>query len=202
MSLEDLTTYVEVDPFSRIVVDSLKVVSTGVNRRHGEHLYKDFTSDFFGDFVITGRFNLSSAQAASVPLIFCLQNATGGLFQVIQAAGDAISLVLNTTPLIYLRETDSGVTNQSSGISISFSTNYWIKLISSGTDLELYVYDDAAMTSLVGSVSLVQTAGVDYRYFYPSQTYEDGINDWTHTIEVGDINLNPGIVVFRRRMED
>ena len=212
--LEDLTTYIEVDPNGRLVVDSAKVVATALSRNEDAYVYKDFGIDHFdGDFSHLARFKpVTSSDTGAVIFPYLLANTVDDAFGIQSGGGSYLGCFFISAASITqlrLRESDSGTTYDDISAGLSLGTNYWPDYSRDeavGTYGTFYgdIYDDIDYTSLFDALSVtLHTNKKDYRYAYAINTFNTGAVA-ADSIESGDFDLQEiaNIVILRRRMED
>ncbi|KKL20224.1 hypothetical protein LCGC14_2457620, partial [marine sediment metagenome] len=189
MALEDFNTYTEVDPNSRITVATRRVTWTALTENEDAYVYKDKGVNFFdGDFVHLFTVRTSAVSATTRNGYWALTNTLDDLVGTDTADGSYLALRFEfTDPLLSLRlnEVDSGDFRESSNITISLNTTYYLKVyrdesVGSFGTLYLAIYTDAARTTLLSSVvSLaLNTSKKDFRYIHAVITYNNGANDF------------------------
>jgi hypothetical protein len=158
---EDLTTYTEVDPNSRITVTSARSTFTGLTRNEDAYVYKDFGAFYFGDFEIYADVRLNSgSENDSLVGIIGLSNTVNdwddwgaGLSVHFMKAGGNNYLVLF----------EIGGSNDF--YVISGDTTYYVTFERVGTACTLKVYSDSARTNLLDTLSITVNT-TTWRYLY------------------------------------
>ena len=193
MATENLTTYVEVDPNSRFSVTQTRVTISGLLGSDSDHyVYKDFGVDYFsGDFTIDLTIRISSTAAVSGGILWCLANVIDSWMDLRNANESALAIELARgsdppTNQLNIREADSGTVYTGATYNISVNTTYYLTVkrdegIGTYGTIYLYIYSDAARTSLITSSSIaLHTSKKDFRYHYAimSQKY----SGWTGAI--------------------
>lgn len=167
---EDLTSYTEVDPNSRITITSSRVTAASLTRNEDAYVYKSFGVGYFDLIQLNFSFLI------------------GGLTDIDGWIGAGFSNNVNDISgwseylLIYLWASGSGVavaqifTEEADDTSsnLSLNTVYYATLARSGDAVSLYIYSNAARTSLVDTLTCSISSSRVFRYFYPMSSDNGG----------------------------
>lgn len=205
MTVEDFTTYTELDPNNHLTVASSTHVDFKAYRNEDCRLYKDYgagaISGNFTHFVdVTPQtyggtdYGLGWVWGLSVDTV----DDELGLKNANKTAVCVEISELNNNPILNLVEIYNGsryiTTNLVIGI---WGAARYLKMVKVGTTLYCYIYTDSARTSqITGSpVSLVLHGDWSFRYVFASNTYNDGTNanKWTD-LDIENLDLNPTLV--------
>ncbi len=180
MAIENYTTYTEVDPNSRFTVTAAKIEYVLV-RPEDAYVYSDKGVNFFsGDFTMEFSFETSASgqEGTSAGNIWAVSNIVDDSNGIDVANGDYLSLVIIVglgvdTGTITLEECDGGTLyGGSSTADYRHGVPRYIKIVrdeSVGTygTLYLYVYSDAARTTLVHTSTItLHSSKKDFRYLF------------------------------------
>ena len=190
MTIEDFTTYTEVDPGGiRIEVTSSRVTWTILRRNVDGYVYKDYNASFFsGDFIFQQTFRVTGGNNGGAANLWTLANLVDDAFGIRTANGDAIYASIKRNditdvPNLSLSELDGGtVYTSGTAFEISDDTDYYITIVrdeSIGTygTFTMFTYSDADRTTLVNTQAItLHTSKKDYRYIYACQSFNTGTN--------------------------
>ncbi|MGB6873341.1 MAG: hypothetical protein WBE46_04275 [Dehalococcoidia bacterium] len=197
MATENLTTYTEVDPNSRIGVTAARSAVTGLTRNEDAYLYKDKGAGrFSGDFEHLIDCRVDSGNNVGLLYPWALANLIDDVAGI-GASGDLLGcnlyVVSPTRVDIYLHEWIAGVHYGSAGYQGAPATTYYLKIKrdeSVGTygTLYCYIYSNAARTNLLATLSLALHEKEDFRYIYATNTYNDAnaaaITGWCENLDL------------------
>ena len=189
MSVENFTTYTIVGgtyPYNTITVDPSNKVTFSLDRYNDGYLYKDKGVDYFdSSFEILATIYIGGTAFASRCSFWTLANDLDDLNDLLFYDKDALYLTVGKYATLQanvtLGETDGANNYGSSSWFPSTQTTWYIKIVrdeSVGTygTLYLYVYDDAARTHLITTLTLaLHTSKKDFRYIYAGQSSD--VND-------------------------
>ena len=196
MPLEDFTTYTEVDPNSHLDKTANHVDHKGY-RNEDCYLYKDKGANHFGDF--THLIDLKpvghGTTSAGLSTIWMLSVDTVDDIYGIKTAGKtAIAVCCQgySTASTYLWEMYGSSAYNSAVLSLTYGTQYYLKIVKSGTTLTLYIYTDSARTTQITGSPVSLTLHADHlcRYVFAGNTYNDGTdtNKWVD-VDIDNLDL-------------
>jgi len=155
----------EVDGAGRLAVtDGNTITITDLDRDEDCYKFRDMgAADYFDTqsdmyFYVDINFSALTNSASLFPL--AVTSANDDIFDIQGASGDMFGIYLaGSLPKFYCYEIHGGTPVASAVVNLSLSTDYYCTLFvdaSEGTygTLFLYIYSDAARTTLVGSTSL------------------------------------------------
>ena len=199
MTYEDFTTYTEVDPNNHLDKTAYHVDHKGY-RNEDCYLYKDYGTDHFGDFthlvdikvVTQGNtyYGWSGFLMYSVDTVDDIK----GLFTASKTAFGVTVVGSHDTGGTYMVvfEDYGGILYASSALFIgtgNLGTQYYGKIVKSGTNLTFYLYSDSARTNLFDNKSLTLHANHKCKYLFAGNTYNDG-TDTGKWVDVDIDNLD------------
>ncbi|KKL71872.1 hypothetical protein LCGC14_2090580 [marine sediment metagenome] len=187
MAFEDLSTYTEVDPNSRLTKTTRRVAWTALQRDEDAYIYYDKGADHFsGDFTHHLTIDTTAAGTTSPgSKVFCwaITNLVNDMKGIQGSSGDyfAVFLYRSFTGVfeIYLEECNGGIPQQTA-YTAALNTIYYLKVVrdeSVGTygTIYCYIYSDAARTTLLATLTqTIDTAKRDFRYVFACNTWNSG----------------------------
>ncbi len=188
MTIENFTTYTEVDPGGiRIEVTSSRVTWTILRRNVDGYVYKDYNAGFFsGDFIFQLTFRVTGGNNGGLANFWALANIVDDWVGIDTANGDGLSASIKRNditdvPSLTLNELDGG-TAYNSGVAfeISDDTDYYITVerdesIGTYGTMTMFTYSNADRTTLINTQAItLHTSKKDYRYLYACQSYNSG----------------------------
>lgn len=215
MSIEDLSTYTETDPNSRITRTTRRVTWTGLTRNEDAYVYKDKGADHFnGNFVhlltIRATGYTGTSGTVNCGAYWSVANLVDDWGGIDTANGDGLFLLarVNTSngdQYIQIIELDGGAGYTSaSAYEITVNTTYYIKIVrdeSIGTygTLYCYTYSDPARATLVNTQTItLHSSKKDYRYIYPAQSANAADATRSHSGYTENLELfsssDPGVI--------
>jgi len=190
MTLEDFTTYTEVDPNSHIGLVGTNHVDFKAYKNEDAYLYKDKGAGHFTDFEHKIDVKLISADNTGQGFVWALANLVDDWKGIDDANGSALGVFLYgsvATYYLYLRELYLG-TAYNDSCSINLNTPYYLTIKRVGNAFTCKVYTDSARTNLYATLSLNLQAGQpNHRYVYASQTLNSAS---TYTLDCDVENLD------------
>lgn len=169
MAYEDPTTYIEVDPNSHIEETITRVTATTLARNESAYLYKDFGSDYFGNFTHFFQGRLSSvSDPNSVLILWGLSNTVANT----QGWGTGLFVFFlydSGQYKLYIQEV--GQSPQGAYV-ISLNTTYYFTLKRMNTSWILNVYSDITRATWLTTISTT-VATTTYKYLYLMASYND-----------------------------
>lgn len=194
MTVEDFTTYIEVDPNNHIALTGTnKVSETSIHRNEDAYLYSDkgvnhFAGDFSHDFIM--RAPDTSPNDSGMAFCYGLSNtvddATGW-------CAHTIYLMFNNDKTYVLYFGITGIGN-TAYITAGSLTVYYCTIDRIGTTVRLRMWSDAARTDLKFTRTIVDAAPITARYIYPMAS-----NNSAHDLEesgcyIQDLDLKESAV--------
>jgi len=173
-SIEDFTTYTEVDPNGDITVSSSRVTVDTMRRDVSAYVYKDKGAGHFsGNFEHLVDVRLNSADQDGNWMFWSMWNALGGE-DTLRPYNNGVEAMLYRTSdgvayWLLLREW-YGNTNYDSYYTIAPNTAYHLKIARTGSTLTCKIYSDEARTNLLATLSLNLHETAAYRYIYAVQS--------------------------------
>ena len=164
VTYEDFTTFTEVDPTDKITVESpTKVSFTNMTRADACYLYKDYGEGHFGNFEITCKITVQSCTTTGEAphcKVIMLSDGIGNDIEDVSNYVDCLitgSKTENNKFDLELYKVVGGVATNLDGMAEGYPftapKTFYIRLKRDGGTLTMEVYNDEAMTDLVGSVS-------------------------------------------------
>lgn len=195
MTLEDFTTYTEVDPNNHISVASSTHVDVNViNEGEDAYLYDDKGVDHFEDFVHNIDIKAVTHQSTTGEgCCWVLANIVDDWRAIYNGGGDLLSVLLIWYApgewRLYLQEVDGGSYYATYQV-ISQSTWYYLTIERSGTSLTCKAYSDSARTNLLFTLSLtLHTPITKFRYIYAVQSDNKSWSTYWATYDVENLDL-------------
>jgi len=184
---EDFTTYTEVDPSNHLNETSNQTNFTG---SHNEdcYLYADKGVDHFTNWTHLIDAKLISQSGDAFAGFYVLANDIDDLGDFRKNGNTSISLLFYNSN-VYLHEDYSGSYYEASN-SVSIGTQYYVKIIKSGTSISAEFYSDAARTNLLFNLSLTLHANHKFRYIYAANNYNNYLGPPAGQSNVYINNLN------------
>lgn len=182
MKIEDFTgsDYTEVDVPGTITVTAPRVLLTNYSNVTEAYVYKDAGAKFFKDrWAILFELYITSidldATWQSRFYLMALANALDTYQPLVTADESFLALYLSANAAnaqIRIREIRKGNVESGTPIDLATGTQYYCTFVRDGITVTLYVYSNAARTTLVGSDSVNLQNPDFYRYFYPFMGFE------------------------------
>lgn len=211
--MQDLSTYTEVDPNSKLVVTASKVDFQGMERNVDTYVYKDMgVAHFDGDFEhllesLTDSFSTTSAFASH----WMLANDIDDYWGLFSADKSFFTLNRDDTGVastFYLIEQDTTTQYFDSYIGAT-GTLYYLTIErdeSVGTygTLYCYIYSNSDRTVLVDTLSItLHTSKKDFRYHYAANSLNDAnalpYYGYTQNHDLQEPVVDGVITFFKRR---
>ena len=190
--IENFTSYTETDPNAHIAVTASRVTWSLQNRNEDAYVYKDKGAAYFSDNFnckLTVKFTDGATLSASVILgVWSITNLIDDLNGIDTANGDFLAIIsANNTTVDYalqMVECDAGTQYLSTAYTLTptgyTSPTVYLTIVRDeavGTygTLYLYIYSDAARTTLLNTQSLaLHTSKKDFRYIFTSHSWNTG----------------------------
>ena len=172
---EDFTTFTEVDPNSHITVDSgSKITFTNLARNEDCYIYKDYGVGHFTDFTHKTKIRRIASSNAAIAACWSLSNYVDDLNGLCNANRTVILAYIYEEDLM-LREYYNGVKYTSTNHrTLTANTDYWLKMVKSGTSMNLYIYSDSGYSNLLTTCTLTLHADHSLRYLFAVNSYNSG----------------------------
>jgi hypothetical protein len=184
---EDFTTYTEVDPSSRWSQITTRNTGANVQRQMDSYVYKDYTSNFFGDYIHQVDIYCSSQPLNIMQtVVWGVTNSPGSILDMTD--GQVVTMGADTMQR-YIRLRDIGNGNSATYV-FSLSTAYYLVIQRSSTTCTCKIYSDSARTTLLTTLSITcQT--VTFRYLEIGASQESGtlVSGWSGYSENLDLAL-------------
>lgn len=176
LACEDLTTFTEVDSDDSITVSEDRVTFDTIQTLAVSYVVKDYGVDYFGEYAIDFEVYIDSAATSSVVGIMGVSN-TYGTYQDMVDANDGITIRFyeSGAGAAALRIEDESNDAYDDYIVAATSTlgPFWCTFTRQGTTAKLLIYDDAARTSLVDTLSITCETD-EKRYLYALHSRDGG----------------------------
>ncbi len=190
MTLEDFTTFTKVDEEGTLTVTATKVTGTA-DRNVDTYTYKDFTAAHFDTIKHTFATKITIKKHAGFVGAWGINNAVNDM----RNAGNGLYVAHNyvqTTDIenFYLREYVGSTENND--YDIITPAQFYCKVERSGTTATCKYYSDAAMTVLLGTLSLT-IANNKYRYLYAFTSYDSNNNGYDMGIDIENLDINEAV---------
>lgn len=165
-SLQDLTTYTEYDPSSRLTVAGTKCTLTAGSRNQAWNLYKDFGADYFNGIHIDFEMQLTSCTIWAVMSVVGISNSTGD--SASWAATDYLVFMQRTGTTDYRITLLNGNWSVSDYMAAAEDVTYYCTLRRTpGSDaVYLDVYSDSARTTLLDTLVITGIGTTKHRYIH------------------------------------
>lgn len=197
MTLEDFTTYTELDEAGDITVTSSKVSWDTMERNVTSYVYKDYGASYFGDFTHYFETLTTAYVTYGVAACWALANiVTEGRYIDLNAT-DSLRVIHNNDDAVY----KLFLANAGSWIDIttlSSDTVYYCTVQRSGTTLTLWVYTDAEKTVLYDTLTCTCSTTL-FEYIYSCMSYDMGEAGRSTTAYTENLDLNITVAVPLQR---
>lgn len=215
MAVEDLTTYTETDPNSRITVTSARSSWASLTKNEDAFVYKDKgVAHFSGDYEHLVTAYLDACDLNSLVLCWALTNLVDDLRGIDDGGGDEHCVGLRSPSSgnyeVKLYELYSGSLAGDAYVC-SLDTAYYLKIKrdegtgANGT-LYCYIYSDSARTNLLDTLTLALNEKEDFRYIYVTQTYVDGAEDaqtaYSENLDLQEVGIARSMHHYRMMREN
>lgn len=199
MTIEDLTTYTEVDPNNKLSATTTRASGNSVRRNETCYQYYDKGTDFFNELNINFTIRLSTSGIEQALGVFGLANNLNHFYAL--AATDIFVLFYSPSDnRLYLNKGGSAGSDYTSA---PLNTTYYctLKRLAGADSVYLDVYTNSARTTLKDTLEITGLSGVKWRYIYALASYNTGANascsGYVENIDIPDIALSS--LSFRRR---
>lgn len=177
MTIENLSTYTEVDGSNRLSRTSSTETFTSMGTAETAYAYKDFGASYFtGTAYFEGTLNASFFSTPGT-MFFGYGSSVGTWGADNDVAGILLQNSAGYTPYCDLKT--AGVETDGVGTAISAATTYYYRCgffsgLGQYGGLYMWIYSDAGRTTLVSSAINLRTAATAYRYFYTARSLGSG----------------------------
>ncbi len=201
MGLQDFTTYTEVDSPDGViaVTDANTLTMTDMPRDDSHYAYDDKgAAHFSGDFEHLVKTSWNSAtNDGAIAGVWALSN-TIGPFNLWFNSAPGLAVHWYPTGGGWLRIYSTNPAVSATVKNLFADTDYYLKIKRVDLRTTLYIYDDEARTSLVGSVFVDETDAADsFRYIYGVAGYDTSRPDLTISYLVEDLDLQEGTAYYK-----
>ncbi|NIR25976.1 MAG: hypothetical protein GWN77_03270 [Gammaproteobacteria bacterium] len=192
-TLEDFTTYTEVDTQGYLTVAANTITWTNFDSRvDTAYVYKDKgAAHFSGDFTHRFKWNVTACDADNIAHPYMLANSVGDRHDIqVGSSEDAVFITWynnSGTHTIYLQVSENGSATSDNYAGASLSTDYYLTLdrdddggANNTGQYTLYIcttnYHGEAGSVAVDTLQVDSSAGEqnDFRYVYGTSSYDDG----------------------------
>ncbi len=190
MATQDFTTYTERDLLNLITVTASKVSWADLPADGDAWVYKDKGANYFsGNFELRMTYRtLNGTTSSAVCSALTLANLVNDWIGIDTLNGDELGLIVNGNSA-YISEVNGGTQYFPSGdypLILTLNTDYYLTIkrdeaVGTYGTLYLYVYSDAARTTLIATQTLTLHSLKDFRYIYAIQSIEAGAPTVTHS---------------------
>ena len=198
-TIEDFTTYTEVDQDSDVTVTATKVSWDTLTRDANSYVYKDMGVDFFsGDYEHWFELMMEAEVGADNSVFNWMIANDIGNGQALAVAGKSfmrIQVSSGASDRMALHEVDSGTT-YADYFTITQDVLYHVKTVRDeavGTygTIYLYIYDDSARTNLLDTLIItLHTSLKDFQYIYGFSSQDTGDNTNNETGYTQNLSLD------------
>jgi hypothetical protein len=167
---EDFTIYTKACPNNHINITAYHLDFAGTHNENC-YLYVDKGVNYFTDWTHLIDAKLISQSGDAFASFYALANDINDLGGVENNGNTSISLRFYNSA-VYLHETYGGSSYETSH-SVSVGTQYYVKIVKSGTSIWVGFYSDAARTNLLFNLSLTLHANHNFRYIYAANNWNN-----------------------------
>lgn len=168
-AVEDLTTWTESDPQSKLTVTASKVTYTGISRDENDtYLVRD--ANFSDGFDIDYEFKVTDVGADDSNTMVSLADALGDLTDIDTLNGSGVFLAIDDGPPlgVMVVEIDAGSKYWGTKFNISDNTLYYVSFTKEDAtnSVTAELYSDASRETLVGTATSTLHNSHSYDYLY------------------------------------
>ena len=188
---EDFTTFTEVDPAGTIT-KTANHIDWASRRNEDAYVYKDMGVGHFTNFVAYIMGKCDFADMYNSAGIWTISTHYGSQADIHGVGKYSLMICFYYTGTIrritwyescngtwYAQNWDSAIANQ----------QYYFKIVRNGTSAILYIYDNAELTSLKATLTLVLHSEQAYRYALPVSSYDAGGVNRTMNIDIDNMRF-------------
>ena len=174
MAYEDLTTYTEVDPDSKITLTSTTITFSQLARLNNAYVYKDCGANQLSNFKVELEIKFTNWEQWARCVFFGVSDVIDNAANWADGIKADLYLGSDSNPYIYFYNGNTTVNSD----SISLSVKYYITIERVGGTATLYIYTDSDKTNLFDSIQLTDCGTDKWRYFYAmSSKYKSGSHE-------------------------
>ncbi|GAH90054.1 unnamed protein product [marine sediment metagenome] len=194
MTLEDFTTYTEVDTANNRIQRTHHHVDHAATRNESTYLYKDYGVEHFSDF----------KHYVAVRSDFAAVNGRGTVWMVANDVDDVLRLSSEGKTFLQIRlyRTDTqrvlafyewvaGFGIGDGKLDMLPDTWYYLVIEKIGTSLTVKIYGDAARTNLLKTLNITLRGDWKFRYIYACNTYHYGTVPYLINNDIENLDLEP-----------
>lgn len=202
MTVEDFTTYTEVDPNNHISKTAYHV-DFQPYRNEDAYLYKDKGASYFMEFTHYLEITVVSGQNYFQGHPWALTNEVDDINGLKTAGKTFIDIQIyksteSNQARIYIDKCDAGVYTSSSYYLLTYGTKYYLKIVRTGTSLTLYIYSDFARSNLLSTLTLTTDIGWSFRYVFAANTWNSN-NTYYGDIDIDNLDVTPVYIIGTAR---
>ena len=183
---EDFTTFTEVDIGADRIQKTANHIDHLAYANENTYLYKDYGIGHFGDFTHKFQFKVD-ASTKHHSNVYLLANEINISISLILGNKTHIK-VFSYENKIYLRERYGGTSYTDYYTGVSIDTWYYIRVVKSGTSLNVYIYSDSGFSNLIDTLSLTLQANHTFRYLYPANTHNSSA-DYSANLDIDKYDI-------------
>ena len=173
----DYTTFTEVDPNSHLALVGTDHLDFDAHKNEDCYLYKDYGASFFGDFEHKVDVKVTGLDENDEGYVWLLGNDIDDVLGLKTANKNYVGVFFEGRIIakrIYLTEGINGIEYQDY-YNISQDTWYYLTITKTGTLLTCKIYDSAARTNLLDTLSLTLQVDYNFRYLFGCNTWNSGV---------------------------
>ena len=208
MTLEDFTTYTEVDPNSHIGLVGTNHVDFKAYRNEDAYLYKDKGAGHFTDFDHKIDARINSETGNNYPYVWSVTNDVDDIKGLADAHKSFIGIIIGYSSGYKIQIEEyywDGSTEHdytSSYFTPTAGTWYYFWIHKAGTAFTLEIYDTAAhrdahgSTGRLATLSLTLHENTSKRYVFVANTYNDAVGTNTD-LDIENLDLQEGGAILK-----
>ena len=194
----DYTTFTENDPTSQVTKTASCVSFNNIETRNTDaYVYKAYTVS--GDFSFTLDTILTASNTYSgETLLWGLSNNAADTFEDWANGGLVLAVYNNGNPFLKLGTVGSYDTS----VTLAKGVRYYVRVKRTGLNLKVDIYSNAAMTTLVDTLTKTLTSAQSFQYLYAfstrtvSSTTKKATGDVCHLVDEAQGPSLPGAPVL------
>ena len=195
-TLQDYTTYTEVDTASRLTVAANTLTIASLDTDEPLKLTYDFGASYFSsDFEHSLNFKVTVGTGTESCYVWGMSDSIANpIGTLITANTDLIALAWTNGALI-LTERNNTVSTTDTSSALSLATDYYLRIVrdeSVGTygTLYCYIYTDREYCELVDTLVVTLTESKDWRYLWGASSVGDGAGSTVFTGTIANLTLD------------
>ena len=173
---EDLRTYTEVDPNSRIAVTQYKADMTLVSRDEAASVYIDMGVGAIDDFEHRGEFVVNAQTDRGEVCCWAISNVADDAQAWTDNADEAVHLSYTFAAgylFVTFRNNENGDEETLSGINLGVRWWWTIDRLSD-TILRLRLFSESSRTTLIDTMTVSVASGRTHRLLYAANSFDSG----------------------------